>query len=92
MISQGSGYDMLMIVFMSEVTDLFVDTEAQTIKPARLRRALPLQIKDDDSTKNLKSAGQGASTGTQTLVIGNLVINILLSGSLCMLWGMINAL
>lgn len=74
------------------MSQYFVDTEDQVLKPVRLRKAIPLQIKDNAATKNLKSAGEGASAGTQTLVVGNLILNVALSGSLCMLWGMINAL
>ena len=46
----------------------------------------------DAATKNLAAASESTGSTTKAVVVGNLIVNLVLSGSLAMLWGMINAL
>jgi len=72
---------------------LFMDTEFQvTDVNNTLIGTIPLQMKLGAAAEMLEAVGDSIEGGSKALVIGNFIINLLLSGSLAMLWNMINAL
>ena len=47
---------------------------------------------DRDSGDSIENLGSSVSAGSQALVVGTTVINILASGSLAMIWSILNTL
>ena len=54
--------------------------------------SLPRLIPDDDTVNNFMESAQTFDGGMKSTVLVNMLINIALSGSLQMVWGMINTL
>ena len=57
-----------------------------------MKKTLPTQLPDNKATDVLDKGAKAVHSVTTTAIISNFVINILISGSLNLLWGMINCL
>ena len=57
-----------------------------------LSRKIPPQLPDDQLTEALSDATVAFDAVSKTALISNFLMNVLISGSLNLLWGMINSL
>jgi hypothetical protein len=62
-----------------------METKAQV-----LRKTLPTQLAIAGFEAQLAGALENASSATKGIVVGNFILNLLMSSSLNMLWSMIN--
>ena len=69
--------------FRSKKTSLFVLTDLQ------ISKKIPPQLPDDQMTDILSDATVAFDTVSKTAIISNFLINLLISGPLNLLWGMI---
>lgn len=92
-VSKGFSFDQLVVsISESDGNQYLRDTEGLAIGRTSLKEYVPLQLKLDAATASLESASKSAGAASQVVVIANLVMNVLLSGSLVMLWGLVNTL
>jgi len=57
-----------------------------------IKREIPRQMAKDSNSNRLFDSGSTASSAISTMMYGNLAINIVMSASLQMLWGMVNVM
>ncbi|TNV87548.1 hypothetical protein FGO68_gene6265 [Halteria grandinella] len=57
-----------------------------------ITRSIPKQLSQEDSIQSLIKSSQPASTTTNSLVVSNLAINLVMASSLQYLWGMISVM
>ena len=90
-INYGDTPDRLKVTFVDQGQFISADTGFeidQTSIIGRMKGQMPL----GSTTESMMTATGKVDKGMQGAVIGNFVVNVLLSGSLQYLWGMINAL
>jgi hypothetical protein len=71
-------------------SESFKNIETGTSK--ELKAEMPVQIKESSALAAMGEYGDSAESGSKAFVLINLIINIVLSGSLQLLWGMVNTL
>jgi hypothetical protein len=72
----------------------YSSTSFKSIEPEHsLNKALPPQLSSNKAANEVLASVTGtAATSSKTVAIGAFILNILMSASLQLLWGMINAL
>jgi len=68
----------------------FIDTEQWIIEPEVMLKTIPPQMKVGAATENLTKGASGVQGASNAAVIGNFVMNTLLSGAMNLLWGLVN--
>ena len=82
-------------ILQMEVADrsIFVSQDTgYAIKEKKFQQKLVSQLIFGNSSKSLMATSESIEQGMQGVALGNLAVNVLLSGSLMHLWGMINSL
>ena len=88
-----SNYDKILIKSLQP--QFFISsTSFKSIEPEHtLTKELPPQLSSNKAANEaLASVTGAAATSSKTVAIGTFIVNVLMSASLQLLWGMINAL
>ena len=79
-----------MIAFKSE--DFFYDQFGKSLSPeTKLKKSVPQQVGSATELEALDNASSAIGSGTQGVFFVNVLLNILMSGSMQFLWDLINA-
>lgn len=89
-ISQGDKPDMLLVqLAFSE----FEDKQGNKLPGSIIKFVeIPSQMKSEKEVQQVDSAQGAAGGSSKTSIVTNFIVNLLLSGSMSQLWGMINGL
>jgi len=92
MISQSTTRDALQVTIGK--LQYFTDTDSlqPSKKTATLVRNIKRQVKDSAVTNFTEKAGLSVSGSSKTVFVSNVLLNWWLSGSLNLLWGLVNSL
>jgi len=75
------------------LNNLFYDLEGIEFRDNQtIERYIPFQLKQEVATMIISDSIIYIKSSTTAIIIGSFVLNLLLSGSLSLLWGMMNAL
>jgi len=70
----------------------FIDIDAQVIANKTIEQIIPPQMVLGSSAEALASAANGTKGASNVAVIINFFINLMLAGTMSLLWGLVNSL
>ncbi|TNV87623.1 hypothetical protein FGO68_gene4551 [Halteria grandinella] len=91
-ISKNNYKDDLEVIFLNGEYFISQETLVTIKKDTTLTKQIPRLLSKDSATTLLTSASGGSQASMNSIVIGNLAMNIVMSASLQYLWGMINVM